>query len=417
MEELDIAIIGGGAAGLTAAAFAGEAAGGRLRIAVLDGARKLGAKILVSGGGRCNVTHRAVTPKDYWGGPQPMVRSVLRAFDEHRTVEWMRGLGVELKTEETGKLFPVTDSARTVLDALLGAVERTGAEIRTGCRVDRIEPGSVWAITMSAGTTYQARCLIMATGGLSLPKSGSDGWGLQELRRLGHAILPTTAALSPLVLRQVPGPAGAFAELSGVTIKARLRVEDEGGRELFEWCDSLLFTHFGLSGPTALNASRHYLQAAKGGKPKLFWGLPEFPTVEASDQWLRAQAADHPKRSLSSVLAYVLPERAAGIWGDDTPMAQLPRERRRQVAESLARLELTVQGDRGYAFAETTAGGVSLREIDPSTMESRILPGLHLCGEMIDVDGRLGGFNFQWAWASGYLAGRAAVKALLSPQS
>ncbi|MBI1290042.1 aminoacetone oxidase family FAD-binding enzyme [bacterium] len=418
-EQLDIAIVGAGAAGLAAGIFAAEAArapGARRRIAILDGARKPGAKILVSGGGRCNVTNVEVTPEDYNGGSKTVIRNVLRAFDHRRTLAWMKDLGVELKLEETGKYFPVSDNAHTVLRALFDRLAQLGVEVRPSCRVTAIRPEEQgFRIDVAEGPSILARTLIMATGGLALPKSGSDGAGLVMLERLGHRIVPTTPALVPLLLGETAGPAGAYGELSGLTLDARLRLADAKGRAEAEYEGSLLFTHFGLSGPTALNISRHWLRRrleSPGERPPLLFGHPKLSTPQIADEWLRKAAAGNPRRHLAGTLHQLFPERLARVLAGDSdgPVGQLPRDRRLAVAQSLAALALNVTGDRGYTFAETTAGGVDLGDIDYASMESRRVPGLFLCGELLDVDGRIGGFNFQWAWATGYLAGRAAAR-------
>lgn len=417
MENADILVVGAGAAGLAAGIFAAEAAAGCARIVLLDGAAKPGAKILVSGGGRCNVTNARVTPEDYWGGPRTIVRSVLRAFDEQRTIAWMRGLGVELKLEPTGKYFPVSDSARTVLAALLAALSANGALLVPGARVQSIQRDEAGGFRVGTSSgQWTARRLVMATGGLSLPKSGSDGWGLATARRLGHSVTPTTPALSPLVLAPGRGLL-PHADLSGITVEARLEVARAGGCECFSWTDSLLFTHFGLSGPAALNASRHFLRAALDApaQPLLRLGHPLLRSPAEADAWLLRAGQSNPRRSVAAALGELWPARMADAiaalleW--QGPLSQLPREPRRSLAATLAGAPLHCTGDRGYSFAETTAGGVDLQEVDPRTMESRVVPGLHLCGEMLDVDGRIGGFNFQWAWATGYLAGRACARA------
>jgi hypothetical protein len=418
--DTDIVIVGAGAAGLAAAIFAGETAADVSatppRIVLLDGAKKPGAKILVSGGGRCNVTNAKLSERDYWGGPAPVIRSVLRSFDERRTIAWMRSLGVELKLEPTGKYFPVTDSARTVLEALLRRVAEVGVELRCASRVTAVEPcAEGFTLTIRDQPPLIARKLILATGGRSLPKSGSDGLGLDLARRLGHTIVPTAQALAPLVLGNgSPDPAAArLRELSGVTIAARLELLDATGRRLFAWTDSLVFTHFGLSGPAPMNLSRHLLRARLDRPDETFavtLGHPELPTAEAADDWLRAQAAAHPRRTIAATLGELWPERMARLLaGEDQALSRLTRGARLDLSRRLARLPLPVADARGWAFAETTAGGVDLREVDPQTLASRRAPNLYLCGEMLDVDGRIGGFNFQWAWASGRLAGRAAV--------
>ncbi len=415
-DTFDVLIIGAGAAGLAAAYFAGEAARWTgARIAVVDGARKPGAKILISGGGRCNVTNERVTPDDYFGGPRPTIRNVLRAFDEQHTIDWMRTLGVELKLEPTGKYFPVTDNARTVLDALLHGVEQKGATLMKGARIAAIErDGEEFVLqTRDGDGDLRARRIVMATGGLALPKSGSDGWGLNVARRLGHSVVPTTPALSPLVLRSGTETGGRFAEFSGLTIPARLTITRANGKVLHTFTDSTLFTHFGLSGPAALNLSRHILRARLDEPEETFrvtLGHPDFPTPAHAETWMQQQAQAHAKRTVQRSLAELFPDRLASEFATGTETwATLSKMQRKAIAQQIAALPLDVAGDRGYAFAETTAGGVNLREINPTTMESRIVPGLYFCGEMLDVDGRIGGFNFQWAWASGYLAGRAAA--------
>lgn len=414
----DIAIVGGGAAGLAAAIFAGErAAGTHARILVLEGARKPGAKILVSGGGRCNVTNERVGEDDYNGATKPVIRRVLKSFDERRTLAWMRDLGVELKLEPTGKYFPVSDRARTVLEALLARVRAVGVDLRTGTRVRRIEPiDEGFRLHHGDDSILTARRVIMATGGLSLPKSGSDGAGLQWMREMGHAVVPTTPALAPLVY--TPGEeSGVLGGLSGLTTDARLEVRDASGRRLYDFTGSLVYTHFGLSGPAPMNASRHVAQArlaTPDNPPVVTLGHPDFATAEKANDWLLAQCSLHPKRSAPSLLEALFPARLAEVvaGGEDSRMAQLGRTARLRIARRIAACPLPVGGDRGYPFAETTAGGVDLREVDLRTMASRVIPRLFLCGEMLDVDGRIGGFNFQWAWATGWLAGRGAVDSL-----
>lgn len=413
-----VLIIGAGAAGMAAAIFAAEAARTSVRIVVVDGARKPGAKILVSGGGRCNVTHQRITPQDYNGGSSNTIRNVLRSFDESRTLRWMGALGVELKLEPTGKYFPASDSARTVLDALLRRMKELAVGLRAPWRVEQLRRTDAGFLATSAeGDEISASRVIVATGGLALPKSGSDGAGLRWMEALGHRMVPTTPALAPLVLRAGAGPGGRFAELAGLTTDARLVLEDERGRRVAAVEGSLVYTHMGISGPAPMNLSRHIARRRldEPGKPlRVTMGRIDFPTLDAAEQWLMAQAKEHPKRMASSAMGAVMPDRLATVLADglDHRLAELPREARRELARRMAALPIDVAGDRGYTFAETTAGGVDLAEVDPRTMESRRVPGLHLCGEILDVDGRIGGFNFQWAWASGYLAGRGAVAAM-----
>ncbi|MBI5868584.1 MAG: aminoacetone oxidase family FAD-binding enzyme [candidate division Zixibacteria bacterium] len=418
MTEYDIAIVGAGAAGMAAAIAAGEAASGsRLRIVIIEGARKPGAKILVSGGGRCNVTNQVVSPKDFWGGPRPTIRKVLGAFDVHHTIEWFRQLGVRLKLEPDGKYFPVTDNAQTVLDARLERVATLGIQLLPSTRVTRLTPRSDhFEIGLSQGSPISARRVIIATGGLALPKSGSDGAGMSMLQRLGHTVVPTTPALAPLILGKSPDLGGRFSEFSGASMEVRLRLR-RNRRVIAELTGALLFTHFGVSGPVAMNLSRHWLRARLADERaalQVTMGSPALSSTEAADHWLIQQAAKHPRQHLATILATLFPDRfakaLAAELGDARTLAHLTREERLRLAGMLSDLPLPVTGTRDYSHAEATAGGVDLHEIDPRRMQSRKIPGLYLCGEILDVDGRIGGFNFQWAWSSGHVAGWAAVE-------
>ncbi|MBX7246732.1 MAG: aminoacetone oxidase family FAD-binding enzyme [Candidatus Sumerlaeaceae bacterium] len=412
-SDVDIAIIGAGAAGLAAAIFAAESRPG-VRSLLLDGAAKPGAKILVSGGGRCNVTNERVTADDYCGGSRNVIARVLRAFDEQRTIEWMKSMGVDLVLEPTGKYFPVTNKARTVLDALLGRARELGVKLHAGWRVaDLIHQHAEFFITRDNGEMLVAPRVIMATGGMALPKSGSDGAGLHWMKELGHGIVPTVPALAPLVLKAGPTPGGRFEELAGVTLDLRMVVASASGKKIAEVCRPAVFTHFGLSGPAAMDVSRHiarYRLDHGGEPPRVTIGHPQFHDIADADKWLLEQAKSNPRRTAASAITGLFPDRMAEILaGEYGRLVELPRELRHELARRIAALPIKVIGDRGYTFAEATAGGVDLSEVDPRTMESRAVRGLYLCGEILDVDGRIGGFNFQWAWSSGYLAGRAAA--------
>ncbi|HXE56337.1 MAG TPA: NAD(P)/FAD-dependent oxidoreductase [Tepidisphaeraceae bacterium] len=415
-DVADLAIVGGGAAGLAAAIFAAEVAPSGVRIVVLDGAKTLGAKILVSGGGRCNVTHHEVTPKDF-NGPQHIVRHVLSAFDAGAAVRWFASLGIELKREPTGKLFPVANSARAVLKALLDRCAALGVALATGHRVSGIVATTVedpaFRVLHSQGVLRCSR-VIVSTGGRSLPRSGSDGLGWEILRELGHAVTPTYAALVPLVL----SPQMFHAELAGSSQEVELSVIASGKR-IDHRTGSMLWTHFGISGPVVMDASRHWTIAHEtGAAPTLQCNLLPGESFQQVEQWLIESTAKRPKASMLTHVSQRFTERAAVVLlrqaGIDARSAggQLTRDARRALVHLLTALVLPVTQHRGWNYAEVTAGGVPLNEIDFRTMLSRKVPDLYLAGEVLDCDGRIGGFNFQWAWATGYLAGRAAASAL-----
>jgi predicted Rossmann fold flavoprotein len=414
-ETVDVLVVGAGAAGLTTAIAARRTAPG-LRVCCVDGARTIGAKILVSGGSRCNVTNRVVGERDFWGGSPRVVARVLRAFPSPRAVDWFASMGVALHEEEDGKLFPDTNSSRTVLDALVREAAAAGVRIHAPARVDDIRrTAGRFAVSTSAGS-FEAATVVLATGGRSLPKSGSDGFGYELARRLGHGHIATTPALAPLVLAD-----GPHASLSGVTHDAALSLRVDG-RVAVTLDGALLWTHVGISGPVALNMSRHWHRARLEGRElDLRINLCPGDTFDAVDAWLIGQAAARPRARIATVLASRLPAAVAdagldvcGVDRETTP-AHLTREARRSIVRVLTAMPLAVLDSRGYRYAEVTAGGVPLEEIDPATMASRVCPGLYLTGEVLDVDGRLGGFNFQWAWSSGWVAGRAIARAVRDP--
>ena len=379
---------------------------------LLEGARAPGAKILVSGGSRCNVANAVVTDADFWGGSRSSIRRVLRAFPVEETVAFFASIGVPLHEEANGKLFPDSNRSRDVLDALLRETNAQGAALHPGHRVEEVvaDPKG-FRITTPQGDLRAPR-VVLATGGRSLPKSGSDGAGIEMARRLGHTVVPTTPALTPLLLSE-DDPLHRL--LSGVAHGVELSIWIDGARSR-RIAGALLWTHIGVSGPAALDASRHWLRAEiEGRTPAItvnFVGGASFETIERT--WIDL-ALSRPRASVQHVLGGLMPASVASAWlptlGVDgsTPLAHVSRSDRRTLAHALAAWPLPVSGARGYTAAEATAGGVSLAEIDPATMESRVQRGLFLVGEMLDVDGRLGGFNFQWAWASGRVAGAAVA--------
>ena len=248
----DITVVGAGAAGLMAAIFAGRT-NRAFRIALVDGAKRLGAKILISGGGRCNVTHHEVTAADFNGNRNTIAR-VLRTFPVSQTVDFFREIGVELKREETGKLFPVTDRARTVLDALLREAGRAGVDVLQQTRVTAIRSG--FEIDTTRGM-IESRRVVMATGGRSVPKTGSDGAGFDLVRALGHSVTETFPALVPLVIEEPHW----IKELSGTSADVDLSLRSSTGKILHRERGSVLFAHFGISGPAVLDMSRHWIEA------------------------------------------------------------------------------------------------------------------------------------------------------------
>jgi predicted Rossmann fold flavoprotein len=414
-DTADVVIVGAGAAGLAAAVFCARAASRTRRVICVDGARTVGAKILVSGGSRCNVTNGVVTERDFWGGDRRVIRDVLRAYPASRAIAFFEELGVTLREEEDGKLFPESNRARTVLDALIRAVSTSGAELHTGCRISGIQPADEehFVLTSTDGRVYRAPFVVLATGGRSLPKTGSDGTGYAFARSFGHGYVETTPALVPLVLDD-----SQHAQLSGVAHPATITLRS-GGASPVRLTGAILWTHFGLSGPVVLNASRHWLRSRLEGRDATV-GLSVVPgeTFASIEQWLSAEQRHRPRALVRTVVATRVPAAVADVWTErsgidaSTTLSHLAREDRRRLIHALLEMPLDVRDSRGYNYAEVTAGGIPLTEIDPATMESRVRRGLYLIGEMLDVDGRIGGFNFQWAWSSAWVAASAIGRKL-----
>ena len=412
-----IVIIGAGAAGLMAGIAAGRLGA---HACVLDGVKKVGAKILVSGGSRCNVTNEHVVPARFNGeNSAPFIARILRSFSPADTHRFFKEIGVELKLEATGKFFPTTDTSRTVLAALLQALNEAQVSLYTETPVLKIERvgENSWRVHTGGANPeiIDASCVILATGGLALPKSGSDGRGYKMARALGHTVIETTPALTPLL-----GSDEAHHALSGRSLPARLTLyrEDKPAQneKLASYEGSLLFTHRGYSGPVALNISRHVARER--------WQYPNasvfasfFPEVKEEDEgkfwteWAQKAAKKNVANALSAHMPDDIAEALAARAGvENSPLGRLSREGVAALREQMFACPLSIDAVAPYEKAETTAGGIALDEIAPNTMMSKLAPGLFFCGEICDVDGWLGGYNFQWAWSSGVVAGRAAAK-------
>ena len=408
-----VVVVGAGAAGLMAAL---QAASAGAPVLLLEGTRDGGRKILISGGGRCNVLPSRVTPKRFVTASSPnTLRKILLSWpldEQRRFFEEELGIALALE-EESGKLFPVSNRARDVRDALVDAVRAAGARIRFETRVADVRPAPAgsspdaggWSVLLEGGETVPAGAVILATGGLSVPQTGSDGVGLRIARALGHAMSPTYPALTPLTAQ----PA-VHAPLAGVSLEVTLTAPLERGS--FETTGGFLFTHRGYSGPAVLDVSHLPVLARHAGarQPVLVqWSALDAPA------WERL-LVERGSGLVATLLRQHLPTRLADTLLEEArvpaerTLAQLRRDERERLVEMLARYPLPWTGDEGYKKAEVTGGGVALAEVDPRTLESRRHPRLFLCGELLDAFGPIGGHNFLWAWATGRAAGRAAAE-------
>jgi predicted Rossmann fold flavoprotein len=401
-------IIGGGAAGTMAAIFAARAGAA---VTLLERTHDGGRKILISGGGRCNVLPSRVDEERFvTASSLNTLRRIIRSWplaEQIRFFEQDLGIPLELEAESL-KLFPASHKARDVRDGLLRAAVEAGVEFVGDTSVDDVVAvGTTWRISTDDGHSVDADRVIVATGGLSVPNTGSDGHGLSILRRLGHTIHPTYAALTPLTVEP-----NDFTALAGISLP--LTIAARCGDESAKATGGFLFTHRGYSGPSVLNVShvavRSRTLASAHASLSVRW------TPLGDDEW-QARLQPHGARTVGGAIRLELPERLAVVLSQRAgvdplrPLTELRREERLRLIDVLVRGELPWAGDEGYKKAEVTGGGVSLAEIDPRTMESRKHPGLFLCGEVLDAFGPIGGYNFLWAWCTGRAAGSGAAVA------
>jgi len=400
-----IVVVGAGAAGVMAAIFAASAGADTV---LLESTPDGGRKILISGGGRCNILPARLDESRFVTESSPhTLRKIVRSWPLAEQIEFFeRELKLPLVEEtESGKLFPASNRARDVRDGLLALAGRRGARFCPNAKVTGASPTPRgWKVELESGAPLEADALILATGGLSVPKTGSDGRGLQIAEHLGHTLHPTYAALTPLTAAPPP-----FGHLAGVSLPVTITARD--GRRTATATGGFLFTHHGYSGPAVLDVSHVAVRAG----PKSPAQIRVRWTALDEGQWELALRPDGTRTALGALRSR-LPERLAlallGVAGVEParPLAQLRRLERLRLVDTLVRGALPCTGHEGYKKAEVTGGGVSLAEIDPRTMESRRHRGLFLCGEMLDAFGPIGGYNFLWAWVTGRAAGLGAAR-------
>ncbi|MBK3749959.1 BaiN/RdsA family NAD(P)/FAD-dependent oxidoreductase [Stutzerimonas balearica] len=390
MLTTEVIIIGAGAAGLMCAATA--AARGR-QVLLLDHANKAGKKILMSGGGRCNFTNLYTEPANFLSGNPHFCKSALARYTQWDFIELVARHGVPYHEKKLGQLF-CDHKSSDILAMLLAECTETGVELRLDTSVqaiERVEGG--YRLQTSAGAAH-CQSLVIATGGLSIPTLGATGFGYQVARQFGHTVLPTRAGLVPFTVTD-PALKALCSELSGTSVDCVVSCNGQSFRE------NLLFTHRGLSGPAMLQISSYW----QPGDELVIDLLPGLDALA----WLQEQALARPNIELKTLLADVFTRKLAVLlcdsWFASRALKQYAPAELREVAERLGSWRLVPAGTEGYRTAEVTLGGVNTREVSSKTMESQKSPGLYFIGEVLDVTGQLGGFNFQWAWASGHAAG------------
>jgi len=388
----DVAILGGGAAGLMCAIEAGRR--GR-KVLVIEHADRPGKKILISGGGRCNFTNLYVTPESFISSNPHFCTSALARFSPSDFIAMVEAYGIAYHEKEAGQLF-CDGSARLILDMLLQECRTAGVRLLVETSVREVQrSGRCFLLATTVGPV-SARSLVVATGGLSIPLMGATGLGYEVARQFGHRLLPTRAALVPLTLT---GRAlEDYRDLSGVSLPVEVSCNQKS------FAGGLVITHRGLSGPAILQISSYWQPG-----DELFIDL--VPDAAAAD-YLRAQQRARPNAELTTVVSGLLPKRLAQrlceLRFESRPMRSYRTAELDEIAAGLQAWPVIPSGTEGYRTAEVTLGGIDTTELSSTTMESRRIPGLYFIGEVVDVTGHLGGFNFQWAWASGHAAGQAA---------
>jgi predicted Rossmann fold flavoprotein len=384
----DAVIIGAGAAGLMCGGTAGQR---NRKVLLLERSPNVGQKISISGGGRCNFTHLRAESKNYLSDNPHFCKSALSRFTPLDFIKLIEKHGIAYHEKAPGQLF-CDDRAHRIVDLLLAECKAGGVIIKTGCAVKRIEKKDAFVVQTDSAT-YTAPALVVATGGLSYPGTGATGFGYEIAAQFGLAVIACTPALVPLSYQ--PADVRRYGSLSGISIIAAAAT----GSTTFT--DAILFTHKGLSGPAILQLSSYW----SPGEPITLDLLPHLRLNEAILKW----KSERPNAELKTLLREHLPERLAqrflDLHGQNRPVRQLTERDGAALARSFHHWQIQPGGTEGYAKAEVTRGGIDTRELSSKTFESRNVHGLYFIGEVLDVTGWLGGFNFQWAWASGHCAG------------
>lgn len=401
-----IIVIGGGAAGLTAAIFASQP---NTEVIILERTNKTGKKIMISGGTRCNVLPVSMNYDDYFtASSKNLMKNIFKSWTLQDCYNWFnKEIGLKMKTEEhSNKWFPASNSAKEVRDLLLKKAEEKNVRIIYDAYVEDIKrQDEKWFCILADGKTFKADKIIVATGGFSLPEIGTDGSGHRFIKKAGHNINKTYPALTPLK-GQHPGN----ILIPGISLDVELTVKNDKKKKKAERT-GFLFTHRGYSGPAILDLSHYAILAMEENKekPELFINW----IGKTEEEW--KDILQNGKGNVLNKLKEYLPNRLAEAIATEVNLmernlSELKKEERNKLIENLVRYKLKYTGHEGYKKAEVTGGGVPLEEIDTSTLESKILPDLYFCGEILDVFGRIGGFNFYWAWVTGRLAGLSSAK-------
>lgn len=413
----DIIVIGGGSAGLMASVAASEDGA---RVLLVDKGNKLGRKLGISGGGRCNVTNAKEIDEliKYIPGNGRFLYSALANFSNRDIMSFFENMGIQLKEEDNGRMFPVSDKAKTVVDALVNKVRSQGVDIRTNSPVDEVlyEQGQVVGVRLRSGDVFKSRAVIIAVGGKSVPQTGSEGDGYAWAEQAGHTITDLYPTEVPMTS---PESFIQSKELQGLSLRdIGLTVWNPKGKKLIYHDGDMIFTHFGISGPTALRCSQYVVKALKKFPvTSIMVTLDLFPSKSVDEvyQETLALAETDSKKAIKNVLKGYLPERMIPLilsksgLADDITFYNIPRQLWLEMAKFIKAFPIAMHGTLSIKEAFVTGGGVNLKEVDPKTMESKLMNGLYFCGEVLDIHGYTGGYNITAAFTTGYNAGKSAA--------
>ncbi len=408
MSKPRIAIIGAGAAGLMTAIQCGLR---NIPVEVFDSQKNLGKKILIAGGGRCNVTNKEMSEKKFNCENPRFVKNVLKHFSLKDTLAYFESRQLPLKCEpEFNKYFPVSDKASDVLQTFLNHLSDLKIPIHRESRVTSIKKsGNEFLISINEKDEFKFDKIVLSTGGKSIPQTGSNGLGYEIAKNLGHSITELNPALTPLLSEE------PFLELlSGYSLPSEVTMM-EGDKKLIAFSGPLLFTHKGYSGPLILNISRHFINSKSENKKLLANWLPGLNKEVLFEIW---KTPEYRKKTIQVFMRETFSRQFADVILEksgirtEVSLSEINAEQRKQLAVHLFQFPLHVAGFKGFAFAEVTSGGIALSEIELNTLESKLHKDLYFTGEILDVDGQLGGYNFQWAFASATCVANAIKNSL-----
>ncbi|MFZ5946321.1 MAG: NAD(P)/FAD-dependent oxidoreductase [Bacillota bacterium] len=414
MAQVRVIVVGGGAAGMMAAGRAAQKNG---QVILLEKNKMLGKKILISGKGRCNITNNTDIDGllNNFPGNSRFLRGPFHTFSNIDLMNFFENYGVKLKVERGGRVFPESDDSANVIKALERYMQEGNVDIQTQANVREVyvQEGGSFKVALENGKVYISDKLIITTGGLSYPKTGSTGDGQKWAKKLGHSIVPMRPSLVPLVTKE-----NWIQELQGLSLKnVKVEIATKEKKKLAEDFGEMLFTHFGVSGPIILTVSRAVVDHFQQKKEPLFLHLDLKPalTEKQLDARLQRDIQQFTNKQLKNSLGQLLPSKLipviikrANIEAEKV-MHQITKEERKELVSLLKDFTLTIEGARPVEEAIVTAGGIDVKEINPKTMESKLIPNLFFAGEVLDIDGYTGGFNLQAAFSTGYLAGQAAA--------